>query len=864
MKQRTNHVAALNMFILSLVFVGQMTAQTTQPLTVVEGFVVDSLRGDTIPFANIGIVGTSEGVSADENGYFKVSFLEAKNGLQISAVGFKTCFITIKMGMSQRVKIQLASTTTELQTVVIKKERYRNRNNPAVELIQKVIAHKSTNRLENHDFYEYKQYQKLELDLANIGESFKNSKYLSNVKFFFDDTDTSKVSGKGLTPIYQNEKVSNIYFRKSPDTHKEYIEGSKSANLGNLFDETGLDDYLQYLYIKADIYDNEILLFKKPFLSPLSPISSEFYRFYIMDTTNVGGKRCINLAFFPRLKSDLNFEGNLYITDDSTYAVRKVEMTAPKDININFLHEFHISQQFDQLSDSSWSLVRDEVMIDFGVTNSKKSFGLWGKKTTMMRDFVFNKPQKADIYASAQVVNEAKNADKQSADFWEKNRLEPLSMTEQNIYKKADRLMQTTDYQNFLGFKYLWATGYWKTHKVELGPLGALVSSNDLEGTRMRVGFRTTYDMSHHWRLEGYGAYGILDQKWKYNAALTYQFNDEQFNNRPQSVIKAWYYNDVEIPGQNIEKLSQDNVLLSFRRGQFNKMYYKQSIGISYTKENMRGFTYQVGIQQRELTPTGSLSFQRMSESTTQNVPQKTTRPKLQTNELFVNLRYAPNEEFFQGQNFRRRIVNKYPVFSINYMYGQSGQDVRHSFNYHKVSANVVKRFFMAPTGHTDAMLEVGRTFGKGLPYPVLHVFRANQTLNYEEFAFNQMNYLEFISDKYTTLVLEHAFDGFILNKIPLIKKLKWREFATFKAAYGSLDDANNPAKNPSVYRFSTDAKRQSLTHNFIDGTPYMEAGFGISNIFKILRLDAVRRLNYLDHANVSKWRVQGQFLFDF
>ncbi len=860
MKQRTILLAKLKTFLFSFIFMGQLTAQTTQPVTVVEGYVVDSLKGDTIPFANISLLGTSEGISADENGYFKFSFDEAKNVLQISAVGFATHFETIKIGTSQRVKIQLVSTTTELQTVVIKKERYRNRNNPAVELIQKVIAHKSTNRLENHDFYEYKQYQKLELDLANVGEGFKNSKYLSNVKFFFEDTDTSKVSGKNLTPIYQNEKLSNVYYRKSPETHKEYIEGSKSVDLGNLFDETGLDEYLQYLYIKTDIYNNEILLFKKPFLSPLSPISPDFYRFYIMDTTDIGGKRCINLAFFPRSKADLNFEGNLYITDDSTYAVRKVNMTAPKDININFLHELRISQQFAQLPDSSWSLVRDEVMIDFGITNNKKSLGLWGKKTTMMSDFVFNKPQKAEAYASDQIVIQAKNADEQSADFWEKNRQEPLSITEQNIYRKADRLMQTADYQNFMGFKYLWATGYWKTHKVELGPLGALVSSNDLEGTRMRVGFRTTYEMSHHWRLEGYGAYGLLDQKWKYNGALSYQFNDDKFNNRPQSVIKAWYYNDVEIPGQNIEKMAQDNVLLSFRRGKFNKMYYKQSIGIRYTNENMVGFTYQFGLQQRQLTPAGSLSFQRTSENGTNH----TGVPKLQTNEAFINLRYAPNEEFFQGQTYRRRIVNKYPVFTMQYVYGESGKTARHPFDYHKISASVVKRFFMAPTGHTDAMLEAGRTFGKGLPYPLLHVFNANQTLNYEEFAFNQMNYLEFISDKHVTLVVEHAFDGFILNKIPLIKKLKLREFATFKAAYGGLDKANDPSQNPSVYRFSTDAKRQKLTYNFIDGTPYMEAGFGISNIFKILRIDAVRRLNYLDHPNVSKWRIQGQFLFDF
>lgn len=236
---------------------------------------------------------------------------------------------------------------------------------------------------------------------------------------------------------------------------------------------------------------------------------------------------------------------------------------------------------------------------------------------------------------------------------------------------------------------------------------------------------------------------------------------------------------------------------------------------------------------------------------------------RLTTNEATLNLRFAPNEEYFQGQTYRKRIVNKYPVYGLNYTHGAGNDGTGQNFNYQSVSADVFKRFFIAPLGHTDVRLEAGRVFGKNLPYPMLHVFQANQTLNYEQFAFNQMNYLEFISDKYAFLNVEHAFDGFILNKIPLIRQLKWREFMMFKAVYGGLDAANNPATNPSVYRFPTDAKEQSLTYNF-DKKPYVEVGFGISNIFKVLRVNVTRRLNYLDHPNASKWGVSGQILFDF
>jgi hypothetical protein len=841
-------------------FVGTSAAQNPPSLlTVVEGYVVDSLQGDTIPFANISVAGTTIGVSADENGYFKLSFSEAKNQLNITAVGYTNHVENIKIGESQRLNIRLVNSSTELQTVVIKKERYRNKNNAAVELINKVIAHKSSNRLENHEYYQYKQYEKLELDLENVSDKLLNNKRLANVNFFFADVDTSKSSGKALIPAYIRETASSVYYRKSPNSRKEYVEGVQSANLGTLFDEKGMSQYMAHMYLKADIYDNEILMFKKPFLSPLSPLSPAFYRFYIMDTVVVKGKKCIDLAFFGRSKTDLTFEGHLFITDDSTYAVAKVDMTVPKHININYLKSMQLSQQFIQLPDASWTMSENTVAIDFGVGDNEKGMGFWGKKTTLMTDFEFNKPQESSIYAGAEKLIEATNSTQQPADFWEKSRQAPLSNSEQNIYKKAEKLMETPDYQNFLGFKYLWATGYYKQKGVEFGPFGALYSNNGLEGSRLRLGMRTTYDWSHHWRVDGYAAYGVKDQQWKYSAALSYQFNEQPFNTRPQSVLKAWYFKDVEVPGQTVENMSSDDILASFSRGVFDKMYYKQSFGLRYTNENKTGFSYQVGVQQKQLTPAGSLRFERAS---TDSNPLSITR--LTANEAFVNLRYAPNEEYFQGQTNRRRIANKYPVFGVHYTYGNNTDTGGGASQSHTVSADVFKRFFIAPIGHTDIKLEAGRAFGQNLSYPSLQVMSANQTLNYEQFAFNQMNYLEFISDKYASLNVEHVFDGFFLNKIPLLKKLKWREVASFKAVYGGLDAANNPATNPSLFRFPTDANGQSLTSNFTANKPYMEAGFGITNIFKVLNINVTRRINYLDNPNTSKWRVQGEVLFNF
>ncbi len=846
-----------SLMTLLYLFFGFYTEGVAQ--TVVEGYIVDALKGDTIPFANVSLVGTSTGVTADENGHFYFTFTDTKyDSLQITAIGYAVLKQKIQIGQVQTLTLKLSTFDVMLNEVVVRKTRYRNKDNPAVELIQQVIAHKDANQPESHAFYQNRQYEKLELDLVNIGKKMTNKAFMKNVKFFFKDADTTKLEGKSLIPTYFKETSSNIYYRKSPETRKEYVLGKKETDFSGLFDAEGLGQYLNHLYVNANIYDNQLLFFKKPFMSPLSGIAPDFYRFYIMDTVVMEGKRTIKLAFFPRSKADLTFTGNLFIADDTTYAVRRVEMSVPKEININFLNSMLVVQNFERLPNGSSVLTRDEVSIDFSIVGDEKSgTGFYGKKTTNYSNFIFDKPQPDSIYAGSQNTVKRNDAEQKADVFWEKERTEPLSATEKSMYAKADSLVKVPDYQRFMAWKYFVSTGYLKTNGFEWGPTGTLVSFNDLEGKRMRIGGRTTTDFSKHWRIEGYGAYGFRDKKWKFNTALTYQFNESPFNARPQNALKAWFLDDVEVPGQNVERRDADNVLLSFRRGKFDKMYYKRSFGVQYTNENESSFMYQLGMQQRRLSPAGSLTFDR-------SVDASVKIKNLTTNEGFVNFRYAPNEEFFQGQTIRKHIVNKYPIFGLNFTYGNGSDAANNTFAYQDVNANVFKRFFIAPIGHTDIMIEGGRTFGKGLPYPVLHLFHANQTLNYEKQGYNQMNYLEFMSDKYASLNIEHAFDGFILNKLPLIKKLKWREFVMFKAVYGGLDAANDPKVTPSVYSFPTDAQGQSLTYGFKKNVPYMEAGFGIGNIFKLFRVDVTRRLNYLDNPNTSKWRVQGQILFDF
>ena len=344
------------LLFLNCVVVGQAQVQS-QTLTEVKGIVVDSATNEPVPFANISVINTGFGTNSDENGVFSFSCKTAHTLIQTTAVGYQKTVMSIVLGQSNDVKILLKSENQQLQEVVIKSGRYRNKGNPAVELIRKVIAHKANNRLESHDYYELKQYEKIELDMVNVGDKVKKSRYLKNFQFVFHNNDTNTVKGKELLPAFIKETASDLYFRKSPEAKKEYVNGEKQSVLEGLFDADGLGQYIEHLYTNVDIYDNSIMLVNKKFLSPMSPLSPEFYRFYIMDTSMVEGQRCINLAFHPRSKTDLTLVGNLYITDDSLYAVRKVKMSLPEEVNVNFLNNLAIEQEFDKLPDGQRAFV---------------------------------------------------------------------------------------------------------------------------------------------------------------------------------------------------------------------------------------------------------------------------------------------------------------------------------------------------------------------------------------------------------------------------------------------------------------------------------------------------------------------------
>jgi hypothetical protein len=814
-----------------------------QKLTKIKGTVIDANTKEPLPFVNIAFKGANIGTTTDFDGNY---YLETQWGtatLQASFVGYTTTSKTVQLGSSQTINFLLKNDAIEMEVFEVKadKERYKNKDNPAVDLIKLVIEHKDDNRKESMDFYEYDKYEKIEIDLNNITDDFLNKGWLKNkFQVVIDHIDTSEINGKPYLPIFLRETTSKMYYRKKPKTLKEYQYGTKMTGFDGYLDDNGVSFIMDKLYQDIDIYDNNIDLLSNQFTSPISPLGTTIYKYFIIDTLEINGRECINLAFTPRNKADFAFKGSLYILNDSlTYAVTKVVMNITDEINLNFVKDLQLDQEYTLYNDSIWMLSKDKLIIDYNLT--KKGRGMFGKKSVSYNNFVFNKEANEDIYSRVEKIIKAEDLNNKTDSFWNVARPDTLTKQEEGVYEMIDSIQKIPAFKRTMDIVFLLISGWKEFGPIEIGPLPALYSFNQVEGFRLRAGFRTTQQLSKKNMFESYAAYGFKDEQWKYLFAFTHSFN-KNFLDNPQNRILVSYQHETVFPGQDLQFLNDDNFLLSFRRGISDKMIFFDSYKVDYNKESYSGFAYNLIIEKKDQRPIGQLVFQ-----TGDSIP--TFADNISTDGFDINLRFAPNEQFYQGKNFRLPLPNKYPIFKLNYKQGLKGV-IDGEYQFSRVAGQIFKRFYLAQIGFTDVELEGGKIFGR-VPYPLLNLPQANQSFFLQETSFNMMNFMEFISDEYTSVKATHYFNGFIFNKIPLFKKLKWREVLSVKALYGNLTADNNPDLHPELYRFPTDADGNSSTFAFKNGVPYLEVSAGIMNFFKVFRIEFLQRLTYLDNPGV-------------
>lgn len=844
-----NKIIPLLLFLLCTILVEGLAQdkERNTKLTRIRGVVIDKDTKEPLPFVNLAFQGTSVGTTTDFDGKYELETQWGSEVLEVSYLGYITATAKVILEKRQVIDFALESESLNLEEVVVKakKKRYRKKNNPAVELMRKVIANKKQNSIDNNDFYELDKYEKVELDINNITDKFRSRKAFKKFQFVFDYVDTSAINGKPYLPIFLQEISSKVYYSKAANKTKEYRDGIKATKLEGYLDEQSMTTIMDYLYEEIDIYENNVLLMGNEFTSPLSPIAVDFYRFYIADTVEFKGKQAINMAFIPKIKGNFGFTGNLFIALDSTYQILKVDMGIVDDINLNFVQDLVVEQEFEEGPDGQFLLVKDKIVIDYNLT--KKGIGFFGKKTVHYKNHVIDKPIDAAIFDGAEDVIENKGAWEVTDLHWQEKRPIQLSANEQGTYQMIDTLQTVPAFKRALNTLSILMTGYATVGKIDIGPINTFNTANAIEGYRFRFGGRTNVKFHPKFQIDAYAAYGFKDKRLKGALAFLYSFREKDFEENPKHFVRLGFNRETRFPGMVVEFVDTDNFSSSFRRGSATRMLLLDNFRGEYFVENYSNLTTSIYVERLKQSPLGTLNFDFTGAN---GEPDRLAA--ITTATIGIDMRFSPNADYFQGKVNRYPILNNHPIFNFTYQGGFKGV-LGSTHEFHKVRMKVFKKFHLSFLGFTNMELEAGKYFGKGVPYLLLHIPRANQSYTMNRNSFNMMNFLEFASDRYVKLNIRHYFNGFFFNRIPLLRKLKLREAITFKSIYGGLAPENNPALNPGLIQFTQTEEGIAETYT-LNKKPYMEASVGVLNIFKVARVDLIKRLTYLDHPNISSF----------
>jgi len=817
------------------------------------GVVLDSATRTPLQNVSVSLINSGQGSLTGSEGKFRIRVTSGMQKILFTAMGYRPLTVTVEDSSGRGVMVYLARSYMELEDFVIsKRKKYRNKNNPAVELIRKVIANKSKNGPGAYPYLSYLQYEKIRGLTDKRMAAPTRMGPLKKYRFFFENMDTTLVPGKALSSVYLSEMVSKYYYRRQPEKSKQVILSRKSVDFGEFIDTRGINGVLKRMYEDIDIYDNTIQAFTIDFLSPVADGGPLFYMYFIRDTVVEAGVKLVNLDFAPRNPEDLLFRGVLQITLDGNYAIRKAELGISKGTNLNYVRDFHIRQYFQQGPGERYHLATSDMIAHFSPF-----------------------PRSPSIYAERQVTI-SRLSDSVLSDsvlrgfspdtsylvihghdpFPTEVRRGPLSGPEEKTYANTDSLLKMRSYRRLMDWVTVLSVGYKSAGKFDIGPVGNFYSFNPVEGSKFQFGGRSNTKLSTRYFTEAYIAYGVKDQRWKYFVSGTYSINNKSIYTYPFHYLQMSFQHDTRYPGQaGIFGQGGNAFLSSFSRSKNDKLLYNDILRISNVHEFGDHFSYLVGMKYWNQQPAGSLTY------VYENVPGKPdTVRHLRSSELSATLRWAPHEQFLQNKVGRTGITNKYPVISLQYARGIDGL-FGGQFPYNALHLNVLKRWYLAPLGYSDITFDA-EYLGGNLPFPLLVIHPSNNSYFYSFYTYNLMNTEEFVSDHYASLNIDHYFNGFFFNKIPLLKKLRLREVIAAKVLYGGLRRENNPVFNPRQMHFPLD-NGVTATYELGDA-PYVEASVGIYNIFSFIRLDLIKRFTYLDHPGISQLglRVSTDFHF--
>ncbi|MGM9760804.1 MAG: DUF5686 family protein [Parabacteroides sp.] len=842
---------AKKLFLL-LAFVAIAWVAKSQNL-VIQGIVRDSVTTEPLPYVSVLLKGTTIGTTTGIDGDFYLTTSAKAQEVEVSYLGYETKTLKVTPGRKYKFTVELRPTSIDLSEVVVKpkKEKYSKKENPAVIFVKKVIERREANDPRNQPYFQYDQYEKMVMAMNDYQpKAKKDSTKVGKFDFLVDFVDTLEM-GKTILPVSEKETVQKVYYRSDPKSEKRVIQGAKSAGVDEIFSRDGIQQFLGEVFREVNIFQNDIPLFLNRFVSPLSTMGPNFYKYYLLDTLEVDGHKTVDLGFVPFNSEGWGFTGHLYVSLDSTFFVERVKLNVPKDINLNFVGGMSIDQTFERLPDGTRLITKDDINVDFKL--SQKSKGMYARRLNIYSNHSFEQPDEtvAQVFEQSAPVITVQDAYRKDEAFWDLNRPEAAGKKKENTVEKLmARLRSVPIFYITEKVVSILVSGYIPTNKdplkskFEFGPMNTTVSGNALEGARFRVGGATTTSFSNRLFLDGYMAYGTKDKKLKYDGLVEYSFVDKKQYRKdfPVHSIRAEYSYDVNQLGQQYMYTSKDNVFLAWKRQKDDRITYLRNAELTYYREHYNGLAYGAVVRNKKETATEYVGFRRFEADGSIN-PIK----DYMSTELELKLRFAPNEKFYQTRNFRYPITFDAPVFTLSHTMALKdflGSD----YTYQKTELGIQKRFWFSAFGYIDMIVKGGKLWNK-VPYPLLLLPNANLSYTVQPESYTCMNAMEFMNDEYASWDVTYYMNGALLNRLPLIKKLKWREVFSFRGLYGHLTDKNNP--------FLTDMDRTGLYEfpagSYVMGdTPYMEAGVGVENIFKFLRLDYVWRLTYKDHPNIQ------------
>jgi len=806
--------------------------------TKVSGVVVDK-KNQPVSYANIVFKGSNEGTVSDEKGKFYLESTKNYTTLVVAFVGFTTKDVDLEKLVTYNMKVVL-NEEEMLQEVVIYKGKTSKKNNPALDILRKIWERKRKNGLRMFDQYQYEKYEKVEFDLNTIDSAFMKQKIFKGMEFVFNKVDTSKVTGKTYLPIFINESMYNVYGDNKLKKEKSIIKANKNSGLGN---GDGVNTFIKDLYNDYNIYNNHLTFFDKSFTSPLSTTGIDVYNYVLRDSTFIDNKWCYNIVFYPRRKNELTFKGDFWV-NDSTYAIKTINMAVSKSANINWVKDIYIEQEFEVVNDSVFLLTRDYMMSDFAINKKEESKGVYGKRTTLVRNHKFNEVKPDKFYKEE--VNFIDNAVyTKSDDYWEENRFEKLNKDEIGVYKMLDTLKTVKKFKQMYNLVTILGSGYIQKGNFDFGPIFSTFGYNVVEGIRVRLGGRTYFGPNDKWRLQGYTAYGFDDNKFKYGLSGKWMVDSKS-----RIIVEAGNRRDVEQIGAS---LTTTNDVLGrsfassalFASGNNGKLTNINLTMASVEIEPIKNLIFKTGFSYRTLesaSPTFSLDY--FSDDT-----YTTTKSEVKQSEVNLQVEYTPGKKTVGYGVERLNVDSPYSRFFVNYSQGFKGL-INSDFDYSKLQLYYKQPITIGPLGRTNLTMELGKTFGQ-VPLGLMSVIPGNQTYFIIGNTFNNLNFYEFVSDEYATLQWDHNFQGRLLSRIPLMRKLNWREIIGIRGVYGSISNENQLINASGlVYK----APKQ----------PYWEYSVGIGNIFKVFRIDASWRGNYRDIPGTNNFTIKGEFGFYF